>query len=245
MECHSLNSSISEQNRYVIGQCVSAMNDELLVSAARSGDVIAFNELYARHARKVLPRIYSITKNREDAEDVLQEAAMRAFLHIKSFEGRSSFLSWLTRIAINSALMVLRKRRSTEISIEQMSDDECSSRPWEPCDNTETPEAHYARCERETLLMTAIQRLPFIFREIIELQRTDEYSTTQIAEELGISLSAAKSRLMRARKSLRRLSRSRIPSGLKSASSRDGFMPRIHSNSGVHSHSPRRAYAPQ
>lgn len=170
---------------------------------------------------------------------------MRAFLHIKSFEGRSSFLSWLTRIAINSALMVLRKRHSSEISIEQMSDDEGSSRPWEPCDSAETPEAHYARCEREALLTTAIQRLPMIFREIVELQQTDEYSTTQIAEELGISLSAAKSRLMRARKTLRRFSRTRISSGLKSASSRDGFMPRIHSNPGVHRQSPRRAYVPQ
>jgi len=223
MEFNSLNSSISEQNQCVIGQCVKAMNDELLVSAARAGDTIAFNELYARHSRKVLPRIYRITKNREDAEDVLQEAALRAFLHINSFEGRSSFLSWLTRIAINSALMVLRKRRTAEISIEQMSDDEESSRPWEPCDHKETPEARYVRCEREALLMTAIQRLPFIFREIVELQQTDEYSTTQIAEELGISLSAAKSRLMRARKTLRRLSKTRVHSGLKCASSRGEF----------------------
>lgn len=222
MQFNSVNSSIEEQNACVIGQCLSAMDEELLVSAARSGNTSAFNELYERHSKKVFPRIYRITKNREDAEDVLQEAALRAFLHLESYEGRSSFLTWLTRIAINSALMALRKRRNNQISIEQMSDDEETSRPWEPCDDGETPEARYVRCEREALLMNAIQRLPHIFREIVELQRSDEYSTTQIAEELGISLSAAKSRLMRARKSLRRLSKARIHGNLKSNSTRVG-----------------------
>src|ERR1700757_4578704 len=100
------------------------MDDELLVSAASAGDSSAFVELYERHSRKVLPRIYRITKNREDAEDAFQDAVLRAFAHMKGFEGRSNFTSWLTRIAINSALMVLRKRRGgAEISIEQMSDD--------------------------------------------------------------------------------------------------------------------------
>ena len=246
MELNSMNSSVSDQNQCVIGQCLSVMNDDHLVSAARLGDTSAFNELYERHSWKVMPRIYRITKNREDAEDVLQEAALRAFLHMKSFEGRSSFLSWLTRIAINSALMVLRKRRSAEISIEQMSDDEDTSRPWEPSDYSETPEARYARCEREALLMSAIERLPFIFREIVELQQSDEYSTTQIAEELGISLSAAKSRLMRARKTLRRLSKARIHSSGKSSSSRKAAMPRSHSKAvGVRGQADRRAYVAQ
>src|ERR1700739_1083271 len=102
MELRSVNSSISEQNAAVTGQWLGAMNEELLVSAARAGDRSAFNELYTRHSWKVRQRVYGITKNREDAEDVIQEAALRAFLHLKSFEGRSSFSSWLSRIAINS-----------------------------------------------------------------------------------------------------------------------------------------------
>ena len=202
-----VNLPIPNHNNVVIGECLSAWDDDLLVSAARAGDHSAFVELYERHSRKVLPRIYRITKNREDAEDAFQDAVLRAFVHLKSFEGRSNFQSWLTRIAINSALMVLRKKRGAVVSIDQIFDDSENSRAWEPRDLRETPEARYARQESEELLRNAIQRLPCIFREPIELQHSRAYSTSQVADELGISLSAAKSRLMRARRTLgRRLS---------------------------------------
>lgn len=217
----SIHTPIPEQNHCLIGQCLNAMNDDLLVSAARSGDASAFVELYQRHSRKVLPRLYRITKNREDAEDALQDAALRAFLHVKSFEGRANFSSWLTRIATNSALMVLRKRRTAEISIEEIYDDSENSRAWEPRDLAETPEASYGRREGERLMRNAIQRLPCIFREAVELQHNREYSTDQVAAELGISLSAAKSRLMRARKAVkRRLSAS---SRMRAAASTDSI----------------------
>jgi RNA polymerase sigma-70 factor, ECF subfamily len=188
------------------------MDDECLVSAAKAGNRSAFTELYERHSRKVLPRIYRITKNREDAEDAFQDAVLRAFVHLKSFEGRSNFTSWLTRIAINSALMILRKRRGGEVSFEQISDDsEKNSRTWEPRDLAETAEAGYVRRETEELLRKAIQRLPCIFREAVELHLDREYSTNEIAQELGISPSATKTRLMRARKTMRRrLSRTRL-----------------------------------
>ena len=200
-----VNTPIPDLNTIAIGECLSAWDDDLLVSAARAGDHSAFVELYKRHSRKVLPRIYRITKNREDAEDALQDAALRAFAHMKGFEGRSNFTSWLTRIAINSALMVLRKRRGgAEISIEQMFDDSDNHRAWEPSDRSETPEACYARRECEELLRNAIQRLPCIFRDALELHHSREYSTSQIAEELGISVAAAKTRLMRARRTMRR-----------------------------------------
>ncbi|HTD55893.1 MAG TPA: sigma-70 family RNA polymerase sigma factor [Silvibacterium sp.] len=199
-----INAQIAAENA-VIAQCLNAMDDELLVSAARAGDRSAFVELYERHSRKVLPSIYRITKNREDAEDAFQDAVMRAFVHVKGFEGRSSFTSWLTRIATNSALMVLRKKRgAAEISIDQMCDDTETLRAWEPRDQAETPEAGYARRETEQLLRNAVRRLPPAFRDALELQHAREYSTGQVAAELGISLSAAKSRLMRARKVLRR-----------------------------------------
>ncbi|MGA7312822.1 MAG: sigma-70 family RNA polymerase sigma factor, partial [Silvibacterium sp.] len=151
------------------------MNEEVLVSAARSGDPGAFVELYERHSKKVLPRIYRITNNREDAEDAIQDAVLRAFVHVKSFEGRSSFASWLTRIAINSALMVLRKRRAgTEIPIEQLSEQSENRRAWEPQDHAESPETYAARRQSEELLRNAIQRLPCIFREAVELQQAEE-----------------------------------------------------------------------
>jgi RNA polymerase sigma-70 factor (ECF subfamily) len=204
-QANLVNTSIPEHNNVVVAGCLSTMDDTRLVSAARAGDRSAFTELYERHSRKVLPRIYRITKNREDAEDAFQEAVLRAFVHLKSFEGRSNFTSWLTRIAINSALMVLRKRRGGEVSFEQICDDSGkNSRAWEPRDLAETPEANFARRESEELLRKAIRRLPSIFGEAMELQLAREYSTSQIAQELGISLSAAKSRLMRARKTVRR-----------------------------------------
>ena len=204
-QANLVNIPIAGQNNVVIAQCLNAMEDELLVSAARAGDSTAFVELYERHSRKVLPRIYRITKNREDAEDAFQDAVLRAFVHMKGFEGRSNFSSWLTRIAINSALMVLRKRRGgSEISIEQLSDDPENLRTWEPRDHADTPEASYARRESEELLHKTVQRLPGIFRDAVELHHSGEYSTGRIAEELGISVSAAKSRLMRARRTVRR-----------------------------------------
>lgn len=202
---------IAPDNTVVDMEQLSSWGDDLLVSAAKEGDHSAFVELYERHSRKVLPTIYRITKNQEDTEDALQDAALRAFLHIKGFEGRSNFSSWLTRIAANSALMILRKRRAGTVSIEQMTDDSENSRAWEPADHSETPEACYARRESEELLRNAIQRLPCSFREAMELQRAEEYSSCEVAQELGITLSAAKSRLMRARKTLRqRLSRTRL-----------------------------------
>jgi RNA polymerase sigma-70 factor, ECF subfamily len=175
------------------------MSDSLLVSAAQSGDCHAFGELCQRHSRTVLPRIYRITRNWDDAEDVLQESLLRAFVHLKAFEGRSSFSSWFTRIAVNSALLLLRKRRRLELPIDCGPGDSETAPCWEPRDESETPEGRYARCEREELVRNAIRRLPSCFRRVAELHHAQEYSTQQIARELGISVSAAKSRLYRAR----------------------------------------------
>src|SRR5271157_6635749 len=88
-----------------------AMGDEMLVTAAQGGQDWAFVELCARYSKRVFNTIYGVTKNREDAEDAHQDSMMRAFLHLKQFDGRSSFATWFTRIGINSALMILRKRR--------------------------------------------------------------------------------------------------------------------------------------
>ena len=113
----------------------SEMSEPLLISAAKSGDAAAFVELSKRHSNKILRRAYRIVKNWQDAEDVLQESLMRAFLHLKDFEERSSFSSWLTRIAINFALMNLRKSRGyIEISMDVITDDQGIGYRWEPKD---------------------------------------------------------------------------------------------------------------
>jgi RNA polymerase sigma-70 factor (ECF subfamily) len=184
------------------------MNEDLLVSEARSGDRTAFMELCGRHSKQIWWKIHRITRNREDTEDAFQDALLRSFLNLKSFEGRSSFSSWLTRIAINSALGILRKKRASEVPILQSSDNSENWMCWEIPDQSETPEAYCERREKEELLKCAILRLPSIFREVVELRHEREYSALEIAELLGISVAAAKSRLSRARKAVRQLSTS-------------------------------------
>jgi RNA polymerase sigma-70 factor (ECF subfamily) len=191
--------STANQNDIPINQTLREMSDKLLVLAAKTGNRSAFVELCERHSKKLLPRIYRITKHWEDAEDVLQDSLLKAYVHLKSFECRSSFSSWLTRIAINTALMHLRKKRRLEIQIDYFGDDSQTWWTWEPWDHSPTPEGHYERREREELLKRVILRLPPKFREAVELRHTLGYSTSEIAQALGISVAAAKSRLLRAR----------------------------------------------
>ena len=179
------------------------LNDDLLVTVAKTGDVSAFVELRERHSTKILRTLYLITKNTEDAEDALQETFLKVFMHLKKFESRSSFSSWATRIAINSALMILRKKRSwKEISIDSAGDDCGIVGRLELRDFSEDPEHCYARREREEFLRSAILRLRPALRDVIELRLTEEYSMQELAECLGISTTAAKSRLLRARLAL-------------------------------------------
>jgi RNA polymerase sigma-70 factor (ECF subfamily) len=191
-------------NDLAIKRGFNEMSEELLVSAAKSGDAVAFVELSKRHSNKILRRVYRIVKNRQDAEDVLQESLLRAFLHLKNFEGRSSFSSWVTRIAINFALMSLRKKRGhTEISMEFIDDNHGVLYCWEPKDPAESPESHYSRREREDLLAGAIRSLPPTLRQVVQMKFIDGRSGEEVAQTLGISVPAAKSRLARAKTALR------------------------------------------
>ena len=188
----------------VIGSSQDKMSDALLVSAAKSGDAIAFVELGARHSEMILRKIYRIVKNWQDAEDVLQESFMKAFVHLNGFQERCSFSSWLTRIAINSALMLLRKKRGHfEISTDAMEDEFGVWNGWGLRDGGESPESRYARREREELLNGAIRGLPPLLREVVQLCHGEDRSMEEIAEFLCISVPAVKSRLARARTALR------------------------------------------
>jgi RNA polymerase sigma-70 factor, ECF subfamily len=183
---------------------LNEMREDLLISAAKSGDAVAFVELSKRHSNKILRRAYRIVKNWQDAEDVLQESLMRAFLHLNDFEERSSFSSWLTRIAINFALMSLRKKRGhIEISMEAINDDQGIGYRWEPKDPAESPESHCSRRERDRLLEGAIRQLPPTLRQVVHVRLIDGRSGEELAQTLGISVSAAKSRLARAKTALR------------------------------------------
>jgi RNA polymerase sigma factor (sigma-70 family) len=187
---------------------LSRASDEALVEAAKSGEKLAFVEICNRYAKWVSRTIYRITRNEEDAEDALQEAFLSAFIHLKSFDGRSKFSTWLTRIAINSALMTLRKRRKRpEASIEICIDEDIWT-PRDVPDQTTDIESSYIQCEREFHLKQAIRRLKPSLREVIEIQCVHDGSVKEIAKIAGISVAATKSRLIRARVALRRSLRS-------------------------------------
>jgi RNA polymerase sigma-70 factor (ECF subfamily) len=180
-------------------------NEQMLVAAAKEGDASAFVTLCNRHSDKILRRLYRITKNWEDAEDALQDSFLKAYVHLHKFEERSSFSSWLTRIAINSALMLLRKKRArNEIPMEIPSDNEHPTQQREIIDPSETPERRYAQCESKERLSMAIPRLRPCFRSVVELHHFHEQSAAQIAETLSISVPAVKSRLLRAKSALRK-----------------------------------------
>jgi RNA polymerase sigma-70 factor (ECF subfamily) len=181
-----------------------ATSDAVLVSTAKSGDANAFVELSRRHSSRLLQTTYRITRNQQDAEDAVQDSLLKAFTHLNDFQEKSSFSTWVTRIAINSALMILRKKRvCVEISIDGGDDSSETCERWEPRSLTEDPENRLARSEREELLREAILRLPPVIREAVELRQARDYSTREIAQALGISIAAVKSRLSRARLSLR------------------------------------------
>ncbi len=180
------------------------LSDAALVSTAKSGDTDAFVEFTKRHSNRLLRTTYRITKNQQDAEDALQDSFLKAFSHLNNFQEKASFSTWLTRIAINSALMITRKKRGYyEISIDGGDEPGGTYVRWEAESLTEDPESGLARREREELLRDAILRLPQVVREVVQLQQAREYSSQEIAQTIGITVAAAKSRLSRAKSRLR------------------------------------------
>jgi len=181
-----------------------------LVSDAKRGHQAAFGELCQRYAKRTFHTLLRITRNREDAEDALQDSFLSALLHLESFDGRSSFSTWLTRIAINSALMRLRKNRaSREIPMDESAGSGETLSRFEPADGHPDPEGHYALQERQRVVIGAVSDLRPNLRKVIEIRELQEGSMKETAQKLGISLAAAKARLFHARAALRKAPRLR------------------------------------
>lgn len=179
--------------------------EQKLLAAAKCGDRAAFDELFQPLAKRTFQIVYRITRNREDAEDALQDSFLRAFLHIKAFESRSSFSSWLTSIAINSALMIRRKKpNSFEISTDGSGNPNAIDRHWEAVDRAPNPEKHCLQKERERILRRAIRALRPSIRGVVEMQQLQEHSMRETAGMIGITVAAAKARLFHARAALRK-----------------------------------------
>jgi RNA polymerase sigma factor (sigma-70 family) len=179
-------------------------DNEALVSAALDGDRAAFADVCRIYTPRLFHTVYQIVRNREDAEDALQDGFMRAFVHLRTFDGRAQFATWLTRIAINSALMILRKRKNhAEVSIDFDPQDEERFSSWEIADAADDQERRLLKSEAEEWVRRAVDNLHRTLRVPIELRIVQELSNKEGARLLKISPAAYKSRLARAKVALR------------------------------------------
>jgi RNA polymerase sigma-70 factor (ECF subfamily) len=175
------------------------MSDEALVAGAKMGHGRVFEELHNRHRERMFRVAHRITRHREDAQDAVQECFLSAYVHLEKFDERAKFSTWLTRIAINAALLKVRKNRaSRSVGVEDAVD------AVELSESAPNPEEICARTELKAALRDAIAELRPTLRNVVELYDLQECSLHETAEKLGISVAAAKGRLFHARAILRR-----------------------------------------
>ncbi|MBV8846552.1 MAG: sigma-70 family RNA polymerase sigma factor [Bryobacterales bacterium] len=186
------------------GNNASGFDEQELVTRAQAGDNSAFTALVQRYQNRIYRLAKNITQNKEDAEDVLQEAFLKAYSHLDTFQRNAKFYTWIVRIAVNEALMKLRKRKTDRtVPLDEPVDtgEETVNREiavWE-----DNPEQRYSRDEMQQILDEAVQDLKPDFRAVFLLRDIEELSTEETAEALGVSVPAVKSRLLRARLALR------------------------------------------
>jgi len=182
-------------------------NEDVLVAEARAGNPESFATLINQYDRHIYRLALNITGNQEDAEDVMQDSFLKAYSNLGQFQGDSRFYTWLVRIAVNEALMKLRKRRGASwVSLDEpVETDDRSLTPREIEDWGENPEQSYAKTELQDILGQAIEKLEPQFRTVFMLRDVEEFSTDETAKMLGLSVPAVKSRLLRARLRLRDL----------------------------------------
>lgn len=177
--------------------------EQLLVAQAKFGRASAFGELYERHRLRLYRTALRVLRNRQDAEDAVQRSFQRAFTHLARFREDCAFSTWVTRIAINEALMMLRRRRGMA-EIPETNDDSEMPTTLVLADNTPTPEQVAARNELAAVLAHAISCLRKNLRTVVLLSEMQGLSTGETAQRLGLTVSAVKARLFHARRCLRR-----------------------------------------
>ena len=178
--------------------------EKVLVAAAKAGDELAFETLVKRYQRRIFVLALRYTRVREDAEDIVQQTFKKAFIYLDTFQGKSSFATWLTRIAINQALMLLRRGRALrEVSLDDSTSDYGTALRLELSDGGSDPETSCLQQERERILSAALGQLTPGMRAALELREFLELSTRETAQRMGLSVTAVKARLFHGRKSLR------------------------------------------
>jgi RNA polymerase sigma-70 factor (ECF subfamily) len=196
--------SQSNQNKSscVRGDCTAS--DEDLINAAQRGDQNAFMELCRRHSAVTKKKIFSIVRNQEDAEDALQDTLLRAYTHLSSFRRSCKFSTWLTTIGVNSALMILRKRRvRRETYTSTNSPDKGTGELPEAVDRSPGPEGLYLKQQTIHLVRREVEKLHPTLRSVVDHYYGSDFSLEEAAKAEEISLAAVKSRLMRGRVRLR------------------------------------------
>jgi RNA polymerase sigma factor (sigma-70 family) len=196
----------SAQNAAAAVSDLRAWSENQLIAAAKSGERASFGELCERHMKQVFCVARRLVRNREDAEDAAQECFLNAFIHLKDFDGRSRFATWLTRIAINAALMKLRNNCGVqEVPIDEANPSCELVAQREFWDNAPDPEENCSARERREILNTAILGLRPRARRVVELHQLQEQSLRETAQILGISTAAAKTRMFHAKTALQRM----------------------------------------
>lgn len=178
--------------------------ERLLVAKAKSGCSNAFGELYERHRLRTYHTVLRILGNRQDAEDAVQRSFQRALTNLRRFREDSAFSTWLTRIAINEALMLLRQRRAHTPLSENNNDDVQAPSPLDPPDARPTPEQLLAKTELRTALLQAVSALRKNLRMVVLLKELQGLTSAETARRLGLTVSAVKARVFHARRYLRR-----------------------------------------
>jgi RNA polymerase sigma-70 factor (ECF subfamily) len=179
-------------------------SDEQLLAAAKACDGRAFEELSGRYLKVMRKRVYRLVRNPEDTEDVVQDSLLKAFRHLLEFRESCEFSTWITKIAINTALMLLRRRRSRpEVSLHKACETDETWSMWDIPDPSPNTERTCARQEALQFVLRAVNRLPPLLRSAIEQYHAHGQSLPEVAHKLGITVASAKARLFRARRTLR------------------------------------------
>jgi RNA polymerase sigma-70 factor (ECF subfamily) len=182
---------------------VNALPDAELVKLAQAGDTRGFDELVRRYQDKVYRLCFKILRHEDDAAEALQDAFLSAFRGLRNFKAESTFSTWLYRIATNASLMKYRKRRDGHVSLEQSQSNNEGSETLQLPDWTQQPAQDLLDAETREIMAEGIQRLPEELRTVFVLRDVQDMSNAEVADVLGLSVAAVKSRLHRARRSLR------------------------------------------
>ena len=178
---------------------LTGKSDWDLVVDVKNGEERAFEILVNRYKARILSLAFRITRNHEDAQDVTQQSFQNAFVHLQKFQGKSSFPTWLTRIAINEALMCRRKNRvSRAVSLEEVNLEYASVLSTERSDAGANPEELYIQREKEQILSFVIDRLPPLLQGAVRLY-LDDLTVEEIGQCLGVRIPTVKARLFRGR----------------------------------------------